>query len=250
MSLALVLSLVVAAQTPKAAPPPKTPAATSPTIPSFTLPKGLTKGLTPKSVSFGSTLTVVVTNVPKPPAAKKPPSAKELMAGEKLYKQRCVLCHGDAGAADGVGARRIEPEPQHLNDVIWQANVTDDEIAKAILEGGAAVSRSPMMPANPDLKTKAPELKSLVSYVRGLRAPFGSALASVALADKTSIAVHGVADDKGTATLVLPDLPKGPAVITVLVDGDGTVGCTLNVDVQADQTLTCAAPAPAPPTKK
>jgi mono/diheme cytochrome c family protein len=213
---------------------------------SITLPPGLGKALGSTPVVFAATVTVVVPNVPKPAPPKKPPTAKELAAGQKLYKQRCVLCHGDAGAADGVGARRIQPEPQHLNDVIWQANVSDDEIGKAILEGGAAVSRSPMMPANPDLKKKPAEVKSLIAYVRTLRAKYGSALASVVLADKSSRAVHAEADERGTATLVIGDLPKGPASITVLVDGEGTVACTLDVVVDRDQTLTCA---PAPPKR-
>ena len=232
--LVVALALVLATQ-PKPAPPK--PLATTPTLPTFPL-AGL-KGLSSKPVSFGATVTVVVTGVPRPAPQKVLP-AKDLAAGERLYRQRCVMCHGDAGAADGVGARRIQPEPQHLNAVIWQANVTDDEIARAVIEGGAAVSRSPMMPANPDLKTRPTDVKSLVGFVRTLRAQFGSTLGSVALADKSSRAVHAEADDKGTATLVLTDLPKGPATVTVLVDGEGTVGCTLNVNVQKDETLRCA----------
>lgn len=250
MQLPLALALVLSAQAPAAKAPTKAPPATTAPLltPTIQLPAGLGKSIGGKPVSFGATVTVVVTGVPKP-KQQKAPTAKELAVGEKLYKQRCVLCHGDAGAADGVGARRIQPEPQHLNDVIWQANVTDDEIAKAVLEGGAAVSRSPMMPANPDLKTKPADVKSLVAYVRTLRAKFGSVLASVSLADKSSKVFHAVADDKGTATIVLADLPKGAAVVTVIVDGDGTVGCTLNLNVDKDQTVTCVPPAPTAPTK-
>lgn len=241
MILVLALSAIVAAPAPAAKAPPATTTTPAPT-PTITLPPSLGKSIGTKPVSFGATVTVIVPNVPKPAPPKKPPTEKELAAGLKLYKQRCVLCHGDEGAADGVGARRIQPEPQHLNDVIWQANVTDDEIVKAVLEGGAAVSKSPMMPANPDLKTKPADVKSLVAYVRTLRAKFGSALASVVLADKTSKAFHAVADDKGTATLVLADLPKGATTVTVLVDGEGTVACTLNLTVDKDQTVTCTPP--------
>ncbi|MDP2343898.1 MAG: c-type cytochrome [Deltaproteobacteria bacterium] len=204
----------------------------------FTLPPAFSKSLGSKPASFGPTVTVVVTKVPVP-AAQKAPNAKELAQGLKLYQQRCVLCHGDAGRGDGVGARRIEPEPQHLNDVIWQANVTDDEIKKAILDGGAAVSRSPMMPANPDLKTKPDVVKALIGYVRTLRAKYGSALGSMVLADKSSVAVHADADAKGNATLVFSNVAKGPAVITVMVDGEGKVGCTLNVVVDKDVTIDC-----------
>ena len=127
--------------------------------------------------------------------------------------------------------------------------MTDDEIARGVVEGGAAVSNSPMMPANPDLKTRTADVKSLVGYVRTLRAKNGSVVASVVLGDKSSRAFHAVADDKGSATVVLADLPKGPATVTVLVDGDGTVGCTLNLTVDKDQTVTCTPPAATAPTK-
>jgi mono/diheme cytochrome c family protein len=218
---------------------PTTPPTTTPTTtwtPPITWP-ALPGPAAP--VTATSTLTVVVPAVPVPPPRPVAP-AKVLAQGRKLYQQRCSVCHGDTGAADGVGARRLVPEPQHLDAVIWQANVTDDEIAKAILLGGAAVSRSPMMPANPDLKTKPAVVQSLVAYVRQLRAPFGSALGSLALADKSSRAAHGAATRDGTATLVFRDVPRGKAQLTVMVDGDGTVRCTLDVDVQQDTTLSCA----------
>ena len=212
--------------------------ALSPPAP-FTLPPGLGKTLATKPGSFGPTVTVVVDAVPVPAPVKAAPSAKELEVGLKLYRQRCLLCHGDAGRGDGIGARRIEPEPQHLNDVIWQAGVTNDEIKKAIIDGGAAVSRSPMMPANPDLKAKPDVVKALIAYVRSLRARHGSVLGSMQLADKSSVAVHADADAKGRATLVFANVPKGAATITVLIDGEGKVGCTLNLVADKDVTLAC-----------
>ncbi|MBM4282714.1 MAG: cytochrome c, partial [Deltaproteobacteria bacterium] len=225
-------------------PPPSTStpaqsaaAATTPGAgPSIALPRGFSKAARP--ATFGATLTVVVPGVPVPPPRPPvPPSALE--AGRKLYQQRCTLCHGDTGAADGVGARRINPEPQHLDAVIWQASVTDEEITKAILEGGAAVSRSPMMPANRDLKKKPDAVQSLVAYVRSLRAPHGSVMGSLLLADQSSRAGFAAASKDGTATLVFADVPRGKAQLTVLVDGDGKVGCTLDLDVQRDATVTC-----------
>jgi hypothetical protein len=46
--------------------------------------------------------------------------------------------------------------------------VTDEQIKKTVLYGGAAVGKSPAMPANPDLDGK-PELDSLVAIVRGFK---------------------------------------------------------------------------------
>jgi mono/diheme cytochrome c family protein len=253
----LVLAALLPLQSPSSSPPSKAPRAGAAAAPSakarpgaptttdtpvirvpVTLPVSLPPSFGTTPVTFTSMVTVQVPRVPVPPARPAATTAS-LAQGRRLYQQRCAACHGDTGAADGVGARRIQPEPQHLDAVIWQANVSDDEIKKAILLGGAAVSRSPMMPANPDLKDKPAVVQSLVAYVRSLRAPFGSVVGSLSLADKTSRAAHAAADKAGNATLVFADVPRGKALITVMVDGDGTVGCTLDVDVQQDTTLTC-----------
>jgi mono/diheme cytochrome c family protein len=249
----LVLVIACALQTGAPQPAPSSPPALS--VPgTLTLPKGL--GTAP--TTYGATVTVQVSGV-KAPKKRPPTPPAQLQAGKKLYAQRCALCHGDAGAADGVGARRITPEPQHLNDVIWQGAVSDAEIEKAILLGGAAVSRSPMMPANPDLKTKKPLVTSLVAYVRSLRAPFGSvtATATPTIAAVTGpagspakpapgpVVVRADADKGGQATVVFPNLPRGKTTIAVMVDENGTVGCTVEVDVVSDVTVRCPPP-PAP----
>lgn len=234
---ALALSLCAAAPPAPKTPerPAKTATTTTLTAPKFTLPANLTK----VPATFGSTVTIVVNNVRPPTARITAPTPASLALGKTLYAQRCVLCHGDAGAADGVGARRLQPLPQHLNDVIWQGAVDDTDIKKAILEGGAAVSRSPMMPANPDLKKKPKSVQGLVDYVRALRAPFGSVTATLTLKNGTTTRLHAVADDKGTATIVIRAVADGPFNALVQVDENGAVGCTLDVAIKADITLPC-----------
>jgi mono/diheme cytochrome c family protein len=210
-------------------------------LPAQTVTPTLPPGLGRAPLNFGASVVVEVSGVKAPPP-RKAPAAKQLEEGRRLYAQRCAMCHGDAGAADGVGARRIKPEPQHLNDVIWQGAVSDAEIEKAILDGGAAVSRSPMMPANPDLKKKPALTKALVAYVRSLRAPFGSVTATAtfpAAPTREPIVVRADADKDGRARITFPSLPKGAAKISVMVDDQGSVGCSLDVDVKADATLTC-----------
>jgi len=212
--------------------------------PTFTLPPGIGT----KPATFTAAITVEVGGVKAPKAAKPLPEA-QLAPGKKLYAQRCAMCHGDAGAADGAGARRIKPEPQHLNDVMWQSAVTDGEIEKAIIEGGAAVSKSPMMPSNPDLKSKPTLVKSLVAYVRALRAPFGSVTATATAAGVKGaepVVVRVDATNDGKAKVIFPSLPRGKHAISVMVDESGTVGCTLELDVQKDATVTCP---PAKPAK-
>jgi hypothetical protein len=48
----------------------------------------------------------------------------------------------------------------------WQKSVTDEHLAKIILEGGAAVGLSPLMPPNPDLADKPQVVDALVAVIR------------------------------------------------------------------------------------
>jgi len=86
--------------------------------------------------------------------------------GHELFTSRCAPCHGPSGRGDGPGAVALTPKPRNYTDLSWQRSVKDDDIKKTILYGGAAVGKSPSMPANPDLEGK-PELDALVGIVRG-----------------------------------------------------------------------------------
>jgi mono/diheme cytochrome c family protein len=240
LALALALSLTAAAPAPAKAPAKPTTSTTKPTtMPTLTLPSFKAPS------SFAATVTVVVQGVVPPAPWPTTPKQESLEIGAALYAQRCVLCHGDSGAADGVGARRIKPEPQHLDDVIWQGTVSDGDIKKAILDGGAAVSRSPMMPANPDLKTRPDDVQALVDYVRFLRPNTGSATATITMSTGTTAVAHAVADENGDARLVINAVPLGKAKVLVQRDESGAVACTLDiVVVSGGVTATCNPPAP------
>ncbi|MEO8875316.1 MAG: c-type cytochrome [Polyangiaceae bacterium] len=95
-------------------------------------------------------------------------AAADPKAAEVLFQSRCVACHGAGGHGDGPGSVALNPKPRNYTDAAWQSTVTDEEIKKAILYGGAAVGKSPNMPANPDLDGK-PELDGLVKIVRGFK---------------------------------------------------------------------------------
>ena len=85
-----------------------------------------------------------------------------------MFKTRCAPCHGEHGKGDGPGAAALNPKPRNYTDVAWQGKVKDEDIKKTILYGGAAVGKSPQMPANPDLEGK-PELDGLVKVVRDFK---------------------------------------------------------------------------------
>ncbi len=78
----------------------------------------------------------------------------------------CVVCHGKTGSGDGPGAAGIKPKPRSFSDAEWQKSVTDEHLAKVIVEGGKAVGKSELMPANPDLVNRKDLVDQLVKKVR------------------------------------------------------------------------------------
>ena len=95
------------------------------------------------------------------PAKKSPDEA-----AAALFGTLCVTCHGTDGRGDGPMAVKLNPKPRNYTDAAWQASVTDDDIKKIIVKGGAGVGKSNMMPGQPQLEGD-PELDSLVKIIRG-----------------------------------------------------------------------------------
>jgi mono/diheme cytochrome c family protein len=83
----------------------------------------------------------------------------------EAFKARCAPCHGVSGHGDGPAVVKLDAKPPNCADTAWQKSVTDEEIRKAIVYGGAAVGKSPSMPASRDLEGK-PELDELLALVR------------------------------------------------------------------------------------
>jgi mono/diheme cytochrome c family protein len=94
------------------------------------------------------------------------PGAKE---ATELFQSLCSTCHGTTGHGDGPGAAALTPKPRSFSDPAWQDSVTDQHIQKTIVFGGAAVGKSAMMPAQPQLKTKPQVLEALTKIVRSFR---------------------------------------------------------------------------------
>jgi mono/diheme cytochrome c family protein len=100
-----------------------------------------------------------------PPVAV--PTAADQAEAREVYQSTCVTCHGPSGAGDGLGASGLPTKPANFTDAAWQKSVSDDEIARAIVGGGAVVRRSPLMPANPALASKPGVVAALREMVRG-----------------------------------------------------------------------------------
>jgi mono/diheme cytochrome c family protein len=138
------------------------------------------------SFTLGVTVVLLVSLAPagcskhsasEPPAPKAAAVASEepepapdpAQEARKLFNTKCIVCHGDHGAGDGPGAAALNPKPRAFGDPMWQANVTDDQIKKTIIGGGASVGKSAAMSANPELADKPDELTALVKIVRDFK---------------------------------------------------------------------------------
>lgn len=82
------------------------------------------------------------------------------------FQTICATCHGPDGKGNGQAAAALNPKPRNYTDKAWQASVTDDDIKKIILNGGAAVGKSPVMPAQPQLRGKPEVVDELVKIIR------------------------------------------------------------------------------------
>lgn len=67
---------------------------------------------------------------------------------------------------DGPAAASLTPKPRAYSDMEWQKVATDEGIATIIINGGAAAGKSPMMPAQAQLKDKPEVVAALVQIIR------------------------------------------------------------------------------------
>ena len=67
--------------------------------------------------------------------------------GKEKYNQICASCHGPSGKGDGPAAAALDPKPRDLSDAKYVSTISDEQIFKTVKEGGAAVGKSPLMPA-------------------------------------------------------------------------------------------------------
>jgi mono/diheme cytochrome c family protein len=89
-------------------------------------------------------------------------------AAVKLYADRCARCHGLLGKGDGPEAKSLQPRPRNFADPTWQLAIPDRKLDQIIVQGGAAVGRSPAMPGQPDLASRPELLAALRQHLRVL----------------------------------------------------------------------------------
>jgi cytochrome c553 len=107
---------------------------------------------------------------PQPEPATDSPAttaaASPVAEAQTTFKTICATCHGESGLGNGPAASALNPKPRNYSDKTWQASVTDDQIKQTILMGGAAVGKSPAMPAQPQLKEKPEVVAEMVKIIR------------------------------------------------------------------------------------
>jgi cytochrome c553 len=118
-------------------------------------------------------------NEPPPPSSGVPGAKPESgpknnggtqMSGDEraraMFESICATCHGLSGQGNGQAASSLPVKPRNYTDAAWQASVTDDQIKQIIINGGQAMGKSPLMPANPELAKDPEKLDGLLKIIR------------------------------------------------------------------------------------
>lgn len=92
-------------------------------------------------------------------------SPEVIAKGQEIYKANCIACHGEGGKGDGPAAGVLKPPPRDHTDRAYMDTLTDEDLKKVIVMGGAIKGR-PLMPSHPQIRGE--QLDALVAYVRSL----------------------------------------------------------------------------------
>ncbi len=90
------------------------------------------------------------------------------VSADENYKWYCAQCHGLTGKGNGVNATPDQPvNPKNHTDTAEMAKLTVSDVENVIRDGGAATSKSTMMPPWGKVLTDA-EVKELVVHLSKL----------------------------------------------------------------------------------
>ncbi len=80
--------------------------------------------------------------------------------GKRIFKTRCMICHGPTGVGNGAGGKALTPKPQNLTLPMVQKQ-TDGEIFWKVTNGrNAMIKWGPILSEN--------ERWDVINYVRTL----------------------------------------------------------------------------------
>lgn len=99
-----------------------------------------------------------------------PASDVDRKAGQAIYTQYCVSCHGASGRGDGPSAAGFGTKPADLSDGRLMNPLPDEFLANVINRGGVAEGLAPTMPAF-DQYLGGDQVRQVIVYVRSLANP-------------------------------------------------------------------------------
>lgn len=98
--------------------------------------------------------------------SRRPQVAGDVQHGWRLYQEHCSRCHGPGRRGDGEARPTVRAAPQDLRESLFLARRSDDELARAILQGGPAVRRSRDMPGFA-AELSEQDTQDLIALLRG-----------------------------------------------------------------------------------
>ena len=90
-----------------------------------------------------------------------PATPENLAAGEQVFHNNCVVCHGEKGEGDGIGGKALNVKPANFTDAKLMSLETDGSLFWKISEG-----RLPMLSWKAILTEK--QRWQVVDYLRTL----------------------------------------------------------------------------------
>ncbi len=85
-------------------------------------------------------------------------------AGERIYKQNCINCHGSSGKGDGAAAEKLNPKPADLTSPATQAQ-KDAELLDVVKFGRPGTAMPAWMS-----EIDEREMRDVLAYIRTLAA--------------------------------------------------------------------------------
>ena len=129
------------------------------------------QAVTALTVAVGSAALLVASGCNQKSAEERAAEQRQAEAeqrAERIWRERCVSCHGQRGAGDGPLAATLKTRPADFSDAAWQKREFDDEIEAVIIVGGAALGHSAEMPPHVDLGNDLEAVAALVRKIRSL----------------------------------------------------------------------------------
>ncbi len=94
----------------------------------------------------------------------------EQTQGQRIFYKNCVWCHADSTPAGPSNRVNLTPPPALANDGEKLNNLSDESLQTIITLGGAAMSKSAMMPPW-GATLKKEDIRGVIAFMRAIAQP-------------------------------------------------------------------------------